>query len=222
MFAAVVFLVWGVIVMAVVAQRPSIGQSAGSVRRIKRRHSEYGSTPIAAMPEHHLCGILGRVAPVGELLTAPFTGRPCVYYSIEVLKESNLPTRVVEEQRGVPFTLSDLTGDATIDPSNAEVAPEFDYCHRSGWHDRPTDRIEAVLARHRTSILGVGGTRRLLFRESVIAPGDMLSVVGAAVRELDNSPRHETTYRSSPTRLRIAGSLEAPLSILQKPRRRAP
>lgn len=223
MFGAVMFVVWGVIVIAVIRKEPSIGQSAGSVRQLKRRHNEFDSTPIAEMPEHQRCGILGRVAPVDELLTAPFTGRPCVYYAIEVLdhRRANLPSRIVEERRGMPFTLSDLTGEATIDPSNAEVAPVFDYCHRPGWRDRPTAQLEAVLARHRTSIQGFGGTRRLLFREAVIAPGDILSVVGAAVRELVHSPRHETTYRSSPMRLRIAGTLDEPLSILQAPRRPA-
>lgn len=223
MFGAVVFVVWGAIVILVFGQRQTIGQSAGSIRRLKRRHSEFDPTPIAEMPEHQLCGILGRVAPAAELLTAPFSGRPCVYYAIEVLdrRRSNVPSRTVEEQRGMPFTLSDLTGEVFIDPSNAEVTPLFDYCHRSGWRDLPTPRIEAVLARHRTG-QGFGGTRWLLFREAVIAPGDILSVVGAAVRELDDSRRRETMYRSSPTRLRIADTPEAPLSILQEPRRPAP
>ena len=192
----------------------------GDAEHIQRRHHQLVATPIGEMPAHQRGRIDGRVAARGRLLKAPLTGRSCVYYAIEVAQISHpsLPSLICEERIGVPFTLADPSGEASVDPSSAELALVFDHIERPSSDDPMNAAHDAVLARH-----GIGsqevGTTRLQLSEAVIAPGDQLSVIGAGPREPDTTPSCDSPYRASATtRLHVVGSERDPLSILQAPR----
>lgn len=192
----------------------------GDAEHIQRRHHQLVATPIGELPAHQRGRIDGRVAARGKLLKAPLTGRPCIYYAIEVAQISHpsLPSLICEERIGVPFTLADPSGEASVDPSSAELALVFDHIERPSPDDPMRTTHDAVLVRHGISSQEVGSTR-LQFSEAVIAPGDQLSVIGAGPREPDATPSCDSPYRASATtRLHVMGSERDPLSILQAPR----
>lgn len=209
------------LVFVAVVVHASIGHSPGGFEawRVRRRHRRMMATPIAELPELAPGRIFGCVAAGEQVLTAPLTGRPCVHYTVVILvRRGKRWETCATKRRGVSFTVADETGRALIEPANAQLAPTFDHTESIGWFDSATPEQEALLARHSVSLTGILWNRRFRFHEAVIAIGDPVCLIGAGVREIDPAARTESGYRSAaPTRLRIANSAEAPLSILCGP-----
>lgn len=187
--------------------------------RVRLRHGRTAPTPIGALPAHQLCRIVGRVTASEKLLTAPLTGRPCVHYTLAIseLRGKRWVTRATD-RRGVIFTIEDHSGRAIIEPTNAQVVPDFDHVARTGLVHSLTREHQALLARHGIAPGAANWTGAFQFHEAVIAVGDRVDVIGAGVRELDPTAPVESGYRTAaPTRLYISHSVEAPLSILCGP-----
>lgn len=220
MLPFVFFVVWGALVVTMGVRRMR-RQEANVLAEVNawRQHDDLVATPIGELPANEVGHIHGWVAPTGNLLTAPLSGRRCVYYAIEVIQNSNphYQIRILEERDGVPFTLADSTGEAIVDPACAKLGVRFDHVEYTSWLDRTTTVHDALLARHGVAGKDAFGTRRLEFNEAVIAPGDRLSIVGAGDRRPDTSPSREVLYREpARTRLHLAGTEATPLSILQR------
>jgi E3 ubiquitin ligase len=148
-------------------------------------------------------------------LTAPLSGRRCVYYAVVVSHHQGRQwNTVVNERRGTSFAVADGTGRAIIDPANAELALCFDESERTDWLDRPTPAQEKILARHGITSTGWLFPKTLRFEEAVVEVGDVVSVIGAGIREPDLASQRETDYRSNAAmQLRMTSSAAAPLSL---------
>lgn len=213
------------IVVAVFLARAAIVNSPGGLEawQVKRRHRRTTSTPIGELPEHQLGQITGRVAAFERSVTAPLTGRPCLYYAVVVLEYRATTKRwrpCVNERGGVSFALEDRTGRAIIDPSNAQLALDFDRMERVGYFDAVTDVQRAILDRHGVRAEGLLFTKRLRFHEAAVEVGDEVAAIGAGIREPDLASPRESDYRAAfPTRLYITNSAAAPLSLLHESQR---
>jgi hypothetical protein len=208
------------VVIGLVLARASIANSPGGFEawRVRRRHRRAMPIAIGDLPENQLGLITGEVTATEALVTAPLSGRACVYYAVIV---QHLHDRrwevVINERRGTGFALTDRTGRAVVEPSNAELALCFDYGESAGWLDRTTREQEAILARHGVTRSGGLLDKRLRFREAIIEVGGRISVIGAGIREISGIAGGETDYRSNvPTQIRIANSADAPLSLVDE------
>lgn len=122
--------------------------------------------------DNQLGQITGRVSATAPLVTAPLTGRPCVYYALVVSHFHNRKWNIVSCGSG--FAIIDDTGRAIVDPSNAQLALCFDPTERTGWLDHTTPEQDAILARHGITSRGKLVTKSLRFRETVIEVGDLI------------------------------------------------
>jgi len=206
-----------------------VSQQLGARAQLVGQVRASATSTIAAFPEHAGGKIVGHVHAFEEseepLLTAPITGRPCVYYVVRVVEaKSNLATESVDhvtilhEEEGVPFVVTDGTGYAIVDPRGARVALVTDARTKSGTFDDATAAEEQLLQRHGEASVGWWFNRALTYHEAVIAPGERIAVLGAGVREPDPHAAPDGGYRGTmPTRLRMSSSPRYPLVISDEP-----
>jgi hypothetical protein len=210
-----------VIIIAVVVVFVAISAYASGKTVRKLRNAQ--SFPIGQLPEGKAGRVIGDAHPLAETLTAPLTGRACVYYIAKVEQhhstgKSSYWKTLVKEERGVPFVLDDGTGRAIVDPTSAEIALDFDSKSTSGTFDDADEIERAFLERHHQTSQGWVFNKRLRYREAVIHVGERIAVLGEGVREPDPDAAPSGDYRGAPpTRLRLTSNPRFPLVISDNP-----
>jgi hypothetical protein len=190
-----------------------------TVRKLRNARS----FAIAELAEGQAGRVIGEAFPIGVTLQGPLTGRDCVYYIAKVEQHhstgrSSYWKTIVEEERGVPFALTDGTGRAIVDPTHAEIALDFDSKSTSGTFDDANDVERAFLERHHESSQGWLFNKSLRYREAVIHVGERIAVLGEGVREPDPDAEPSGDYRgAAPTRLRLTSTPRFPLVISDSP-----
>ncbi|THJ25261.1 MAG: hypothetical protein CAF45_001800 [Nitrospira sp. CG24E] len=132
-----------------------------------------------------LVEISGRAQPEEGLLSAPFSGLPCVFYSYTVEERlgSEQPARWETLATGTseqPFVVNDATGQVRVMPQGAELILPDEHTSRSNWlGDLPPTTIAGL---HQ---LGISterwmGNHALRCRESFILPDEQVYVLGTA------------------------------------------
>ncbi len=182
--------------------------------RIRRRVDRARTYTTRRLPENTFGRLIGQVQPLdGALLTAPLSGRACVYYAVHV----DVPQRMrplASEQDAVPFLLDDAEGIAAIDPAHATYSVRFDLTTTSMAAFDATPAQRAVLERLALIHIDWFDIPSLRYREAVIRPGETISVVGAGVREPGPARPLGGGYREGAAlRMRITGTARFPLLI---------
>jgi len=219
--------IW-IVILVVIGLIAVFGWYFSKANRLKRLLRSMKSWPLAELPEDTQGRVVGQAHPLGHVLTAPLTGRQCVYYIAKVEEHrssgrSSYWKTIIQESNFVPFQLIDQTGRAIVDPAGAEVVLDFDGSSSSGtFHDaNPTQ--EAFLQRHGHKSAGWIFNKGLRYREAVIHVGETVAVLGAGVREPDPEASPTAEYRGAPaTRLRLMHSARCPLVISDDPSTTAP
>jgi hypothetical protein len=190
---------------------------------IRRQLRKTPTKRIQELRDDELGKVVGRARGTGEVLTAPLSGRLCVYFVATVEErrstgKSSYWKMIIRETRGVPFMLEDDGGRALVDATAARIAIDFDGKSQSGTFDDPTPAEHAFLARHSQRGQGWVFNRTLRYREAVIADGETIAVLGAGTREPDpDAPPTEAYRGEAPTRLRLTSSRKHPLVISDDP-----
>ncbi|HEU4613449.1 MAG TPA: GIDE domain-containing protein [Kofleriaceae bacterium] len=188
-------------------------------QQIRRQLRKAPARPIAQLRDDELGKVVGKARALEAVLTAPLTGRACVYFIATVEEhrstgKTHYWKTIIKEARGVPFVLEDGSGRAIVDATAARLAIDFDGRSQSGTFDDPTEAERAFLARHGEKGQGWIFNRRLRYREAVIAEGETIAVLGAGTREPDpDAPPTEAYRGDAPTRLRLTSSPRYPLVI---------
>jgi len=183
--------------------------------KLRRQLKAAPRTKIAELPENELCAAVGRTRPLEmtPMLESPLTGRPCFFYIVEVEARERADWRLVARERhGVPFVIQDATGRAVIEPAEARLDIAFD--HLDLVYANPHPREHAFVMRVQPSAAGLLFTKEVRFREAIIGVDELVSVLGAGVREADPLAPPVATYRGEPiTRLRFSSAPEAELLL---------
>jgi hypothetical protein len=192
-----------------------LGGAIGSVVafRLGQRGPREPIHLIAQASEAKVVRIRGQVG-CDRPLTAPLTGRPCVYYRIEYrcTADGKIATRA--DARRVDFTLRDGSGIAHILGERAAfeiVADIFD-----------TGRASAISPRSATALTergwGLPDIARIEVCEAIVAVDAMIDVIGEPTRVPEpDVPQIELGYRDAlPTRLVFASGHR----VVEKPRER--
>jgi Zn-finger nucleic acid-binding protein len=147
-----------------------------------------------------LVEISGRAQPEENLLTSPFGGLPCVFYSyvVEERVGSDKNARWETIARGTseqPFFVSDDTGRVLVVPLDATLILPDERASRHNWLGELPPTTVAGLNRLGILTEGWSGSRTLRCREMFILPEERIYVLGTALehhgaRELvENSSR---------------------------------
>lgn len=187
--------------------------------KIRRQLLKAAARRIGELGDAELGKVVGRAHALDELLHAPLSGRPCLYF-VAIVEEkrstgkSSYWKTIIREERGVPFVLQDASGRAIVDATAARLAINFDDRSTSGTFDDPTETERAFLARHGERGQGWYFNRPLRYREAVIEESETVAVLGAGTREPDPDAPPTAAYRGDvPTRLRLTSSRKYPLVI---------
>ncbi|MFC1722606.1 GIDE domain-containing protein [Nanoarchaeota archaeon] len=118
-----------------------------------------------------------------KLLTAPFSGEPCVYYKYTVVsKESMPPIPPIQEcSQGidcVSFSIRDKTGAVLVDPREAVIEIPKRYRYVSSLRRRPPKAIAEFCKR--VGYPELLKKKKIQYTEWCIKPGDLLYVMGTA------------------------------------------
>ncbi|MEO7729522.1 MAG: hypothetical protein ABIY55_01010 [Kofleriaceae bacterium] len=193
-----------------------VSQDRRAAERVKRALSQAKRYAISDLPEDVPGRVVGTVRPLRETLVAPLSQRSCVYYVVEVREKFGDHYRIVfRESNGAPFIVEDGTGRAIVDPSRALSALDFDDRSHSGGLLAPNMAAAAFLAKFEQSTTGWW----LLYKtfeycEAVIEAGNVVEILGSAVREPDPDAPRSGGYRDAPaTRLRFSSSPKMPLLV---------
>ena len=178
---------------------------AAAIRIWRRRHATK-RTPIdtiASADEQNTIHIRGMVHSLVPL-TAPLTGRPCVYYRIELAVYGR---GVLDAARVCNFTVRDDTGVAHARPDCAQFIDVVADMFKMGRASELSDQVRTVLKQHEISIPEVAGIE---LREAIVGLDKPIALLGNAVREPDpERTNDESGYRDpSPTRLIFSGPFQ--------------
>lgn len=201
---------------AIVAHGIVRWREARGPRRDPRATAASDRWPIAELPEHTPCRVIGEVAPTARAVIAPLSGRSCVYYRVrvsELIARPGIGARhlrdwrpLIDEQRGVGFVLDDGSGRIAIDPADAAI--ELTTATRRDTTGADLGRDEAaLLRRHRVSPLdGLGQPRRLRFEQVAIEIGQSVAATGCCARDAADSTTDLWGLRPPSTELRMTMS----------------
>lgn len=176
--------------------------------KIRKHLASVARTPVRSLRAGQGAKVIGRVVPVeGSLLSAPLTGRPCVFYEVIVEecvsrgRSSSWVERVRETKR-VDFALDDTTGVVRV-PSRHEMryVAHKDSEQRSGAFNDAAPHLEAFLLRHGLKSTGWVFNKTLRYHEGIFEPGESVVVAGVVAFEEDpEGARAPQGYRDSPKR----------------------
>jgi hypothetical protein len=167
--------------------------------------------------------ITGRVQARGELLRAPVSGRSCVAYQLEVeVEEGENWKTVIDTSAARAFLVNDATGEARVELDGPVVlALERDRRGATGFFDDIDEAarlsVERLLESKGVSLkLWLGMRRNFRYKEGVLEEGEIVSIGGVAVREVDERAQ-PVAPRSLPTALVLRGTVDSPLLISDAP-----
>ena len=126
--------------------------------------------------------LYGTIQTYEETLTAPFSGKECVYCRVSVSewRRRGKRTHLVEHrarEKGVLFYLEDNTGKVLIDARGADLTNlTQDVSVKLDDDDEMTDRIRDYCDKHNINWQNC----RMEFEETFIEPGEDLYVMGTA------------------------------------------
>ena len=168
---------------------------------------------IAGAPEAEVVRIRGRVA-CERALTAPLTGRPCVYYRIEYRCYADGKVATHTDAKHVDFTVRDDSGAAQImvERTQFEIVADIFETGRASAISPPS---AAALAVRGWEVPDHG---RIEVCEAAVAVDAPIDVIGQPTRVPEpDAPRQELGYRdAAPSRLVFASGHR----VVEKPRER--
>jgi len=147
-----------------------------------------------------LVEISGQAQPEEGLLSSPFGGLPCVFYSYAVEERVGSEKNARWETIGKgtseqPFFVSDTTGRVLIVPLGAELILPDERTSRSNWLGELPPTTIAGLNRLGISTERWIGSKTLRCRESFILPEEQVYVLGTAHEHQGARERVENSAR---------------------------
>ena len=147
-----------------------------------------------------LVEINGRAEPEANLLTSPFGGLPCVFYSytVEEQVQSGKHTRWKTIANGTseqPFFVRDPTGRVLVVPPGANLMLRDERVSRTSWlGELPPPAIAGLSRLGIATHSWMGGAKTLRCRELFILPDETIYVMGTALEHQGMS--HNTANES--------------------------
>lgn len=190
---------------------------------VERKLRRARPTPIPKIADGPIT-VAGTVEAIEPLVTAPLTGRSCVYWAVTVTEvmKSLVTFELANLDGGTPFWIVDGDARARVIPDGARVSAPFDTRLRavapmsetgSSWGGAEPPLLSsserALVMPLRVSILR---SSRLRLTEYTIEPGMAVLVRGASQTEADPHGS-ERGYREAATRIVLASAARAPLFV---------
>lgn len=177
---------------------------------------------IAKAPVDRVVRIEGVIETSLPALTAPLTGRPCVFWRVEVDIQSPRDPNIRVE-RGQEARVRDSDGIVSVDLAAARVEGGARVDTRGttggvGFFTRGLPKpLEDFLREHRVPARAFG--RIVWGRELIVAAGDRVACAGRVRRDQPIEPGESASYRGESSRLVLLPSAEQAVlvAVLEEP-----
>jgi hypothetical protein len=134
--------------------------------------------------------LIGQAMALHGTLTAPLSGKPCVYFRFRVEEKRSHSgphgggtywKKVIDDARSLPCGLDDGSGIAAVHLDEAELVLNPDGALSSGFFkDAPPELERTLHDQYHRSTRGLIFNKTMRFIETLIEEGDNLVVVGTA------------------------------------------
>ncbi len=163
--------------------------------RKRMRLGARAAAPIAGLCPGDRAKVMGRAIPGSALVTAPITGRSCVFYSVQIGEWFNgTKTPLLSEQSSEPFRLADDSGSLYVAAEGSEI-----FLHERRMRGHSGESLaehRTLLARHGYTMLDdYGELRSLAYEEYVILPDDRICVLGEAEASLGDAEGYRDSHQ---------------------------
>lgn len=154
--------------------------------KMLRSLKETKAKPISSIQSGNYEKIIGKALFVKETMTAPISGRTCVFYHAEVLQKRHKRWDIIIDDKQITNFFLDCNGEMVIvktdeSPSYYEVILDKDHKTSSGFLKDATMRLENYLKRYGKESTNFLGMNKLIkYREGVIEPNEKIVVKGIA------------------------------------------
>ncbi|NNK83470.1 MAG: hypothetical protein HKO92_10135 [Flavobacteriaceae bacterium] len=159
-------------------------------QRIIRKLKTIKTKPIGSLKTNELSKITGKALHVKEPLIAPFSKRPCIFYSIKIEQKvsngkSTYWKKLIKEEKFQDFFV-ERNGDYVIvqpnqNPKNYLSYLVIDRKISSGTFNDPTPEFKKLLTSYNINIKGfLGFNKPLRYTEGIIEVGEHITVAGIA------------------------------------------
>jgi len=189
-------LIVAIVVSAAVAFPAAIwwAQPRTRARRLLRK---VRNVPIAEIKDGAWVKVTGAAHAIGPIATALVSRRDCIGFQVQVQQLEGMSAGIVLRRESCPtFAITDETGTVEVD------GPFLFAIDWGAW---------SIMTATHLRILKEGGIhgrrfwRRFSFRESLIQPGDVITVFGLATFEPDPTAS-STDLRSPALKIHLRGS----------------
>jgi hypothetical protein len=199
------------------AWRYFFSERAKSRRALKR-------APLTAMSkvmDGALVRVTGTARPSEDgLLHAPLSARPCLAHEVEVEeykqkgKHGSWKTIILERDFVSSFWLQEGRDRALVQLIYPQLVLDRDASFRSGVLKEPDENLVAYLSSHGEAPQGIIFNRNLRYREGVIEPGEVVTVLAVGKSEPDPDPAATPSgYRGRAMRLVLRSPAEGEMLI---------
>lgn len=176
----------------------------GTKQIIIRKLAKINPKPIGSLKTNELSKITGKALHVKEPLIAPFSKRPCIFYSIKIeQKVSNGKSshwkKIIKEEKFQEFFV-ERNGDYVIvqpkqNPKNYLSHLVVDTKASSGTFNDPTPEFNNLLSRYNIESTGLFGfNKSLRYTEGIIEIGEPITVAGIAKWKTLSQPIEGYSY----------------------------
>jgi hypothetical protein len=179
-------LTFVLIIVAIVAII-AIAHYYNKENRILRELKKSRSTRIHRAKQNEYVKLIGKAVGGNNLLIAPLSKRPCLYYYVYVEKKGDKSWRKYLSAEEKQDFFLDVDGErAIIKPAMTHFDFRlrylvFDHEDSSGTFNDAKAHLESFLKQHDKSSTGfLGWNKTLRFKEGVIEPGETIAVKGIA------------------------------------------
>jgi hypothetical protein len=151
------------------------------VRRGLRR---YPQSSIGSFPPGGLGSVKGKVVVHGQPLTAPLSGRACVYYRVIVEEhrsngKSSHWLKIIEDVQPGTVLITDGSGYALINAQKSRSHIVADANYRSGTFNDATPELENFLQQHNRKSTGLlNFNKSLRYKEGILEENELIAVGG--------------------------------------------
>jgi hypothetical protein len=151
---------------------------------VKRNLREANGKKISAFQNDEVAKVIGEIKYVGKTLTAPLSGRQCVYYYILVERLKGHTRTVawedlIEEEVAGDVVIKDGNNYAVIETRLVKSHLVSDRNYSSGLFNAATEELKKYLAKHGHADENFFGLdKQLRYKEGILEEGEMLAVVG--------------------------------------------
>ena len=154
--------------------------------KMLRSLKETKAKPVSSIQSGNYEKIIGKALFVKQTMTAPISGRTCIFYHAEVRQKRGKRWDIIIDDKQTTNFFLDCNGEMVIikmdeSPSYYEVILDKDHKTSSGFLKDAPMRLENYLKRYGKESTNFLGMNKLIkYREGIIEPNEKIVVKGIA------------------------------------------